>query len=107
MVAEYAKENANVALQYADWLTPGEVASVEKIAPGTGAVLREGTRKIAAYRADDGEVHVRSAVCPHLQCIVDWNTAEKSWDCPCHGSRFDPFGKVLNGPAIDDLHPAP
>ena len=54
-----------------------------------------------------GRVHERSAACTHVKCIVDWNTAEKSWDCPCHGSRFDPYGKVLNGPAIDDLHPAP
>ena len=103
VVAEFTKENANVALQYADWLTPGEVSGLEQIEPGTGAVLREGARKIAAYRAEDGEVHLRSAVCPHLQCVVDWNHTEKSWDCPCHGSRFTATGRVINGPANTDL----
>lgn len=103
VVAEFAKENLNVAAQYADWLTPGEVESVARIAPGEGAVVRDGLRKLAAYRADDGQLHVRSAVCPHLQCIVDWNATEKSWDCPCHGSRFDATGRVLNGPANTDL----
>ena len=103
VAAEYAKENANVALQYADWLTPGDVASVDKIEPGTGAVLRAGAHKLAAYRADDGALHIRSAVCPHMQCVVDWNPAEKSWDCPCHGSRFTATGRVINGPANTDL----
>jgi len=69
-------------------------------------VLRRGAHKIAAYRDSDGIVHERSAACTHVRCIVDWNTAEKSWDCPCHGSRFDPYGKVLNGPALVDLPPA-
>jgi glycine/D-amino acid oxidase-like deaminating enzyme/Rieske Fe-S protein len=103
VVAGFAMENVNVARQYADWLTPGEVANVDRIEPGTGAVLREGRHKIAAYRADDGEVHLRSAVCPHLQCVVDWNQTEKSWDCPCHGSRFTATGRVINGPANTDL----
>jgi Rieske Fe-S protein len=100
---ELAKENLNVAVQYADWLTRGEVKSVDEIARGTGAILRRGRSKVAAYRDDQGVVHERSAVCTHLGCIVAWNSAERSWDCPCHGSRFDPYGKVLNGPAITPL----
>ena len=103
VMAEFAKENLNVAAQYRDYLTPGQVEEVGNIAPGTGAVLRQGTKKIAAYRADDGTLHLRSAVCTHLYCIVDWNHAERSWDCPCHGSRFSTDGKVLNGPATMDL----
>ncbi|MFL5619394.1 MAG: FAD-dependent oxidoreductase [Gemmatimonadaceae bacterium] len=102
-----AKENADVALQYGDYVTPGQVEDVASIAPGEGRVIRRGAHKIAVYKDDAGLVHERSAACTHVKCIVDWNTAEKSWDCPCHGSRFDPYGKVLNGPAIDDLHPAP
>jgi Rieske Fe-S protein len=99
----YAKENLNVAAQYSSWLTPGEVQSTAEIQPGTGAVIRRGLSKIAVSRDQSGNVHERSAVCPHLGCIVAWNTTESSWDCPCHGSRFDLDGKVLNGPAISAL----
>jgi len=102
-----AKENLDVALQFGDYLTPGQVGDVASIPNGEGRVIRRGAHKIAVYKDDAGRLHERSAACTHVKCIVDWNTAEKSWDCPCHGSRFDPFGKVLNGPAIDDLHPAP
>ena len=102
-----AKENADVALQFGDYVTPGQVDDVASIPAGEGRVIRRGAHKIAAYKDEAGRVHERSAACTHVKCIVDWNTAEKSWDCPCHGSRFDPYGKVLNGPAIDDLHPAP
>jgi len=70
---------------------------------GEGAVLRRGTKKIAVYRDEDGAIHERSAICPHLFCVVDWNPGEKTWDCPCHGSRFDRYGKVVNGPSIVDL----
>lgn len=100
---EFIKENLNVAAQYADWATAGDVVSTDDIAPGSGAVLRRGAKKIAAYKDDQGNLHLRSAVCTHLYCIVDWNTMEKTWDCPCHGSRFDPYGKVINGPAITPL----
>ena len=103
VAVEFAKENLNVAAQYRDYITPGEVRSVDDIAAGTGAVMRRGTRKVAVYRDERGAVHERSAVCTHLKCIVDWNSAERTWDCPCHGSRFDPYGKVVNGPAITDL----
>jgi glycine/D-amino acid oxidase-like deaminating enzyme/nitrite reductase/ring-hydroxylating ferredoxin subunit len=104
-VPSFARENLNVAEQYTDWVTPGEVDDVKKIVPGSGAVIRRGMRKLAVFRDEDGQIHARSAVCTHLYCIVDWNSTEKSWDCPCHGSRFDPYGKVINGPAITDLEP--
>jgi glycine/D-amino acid oxidase-like deaminating enzyme/nitrite reductase/ring-hydroxylating ferredoxin subunit len=100
---EFARENLNVAAQYRDYVTPGEVSSTEEIPPGSGAIIRRGTHKIAAYRDEAGVVHERSAVCTHLYCIVDWNSTEKTWDCPCHGSRFDPLGKVVNGPAVAPL----
>jgi glycine/D-amino acid oxidase-like deaminating enzyme/nitrite reductase/ring-hydroxylating ferredoxin subunit len=83
--------------------SPGERASADKLAPGTGAVLREGTSKIAAYRAPDGRLIRRSAVCTHAGCIVHWNPFEQCWDCPCHGSQFAPDGAVLNGPALTPL----
>jgi glycine/D-amino acid oxidase-like deaminating enzyme/nitrite reductase/ring-hydroxylating ferredoxin subunit len=102
---EFLKEAANMAWQYTDWLKPGEESSVDAIAPGAGAVLRRGLTKVAVYRDPDGVLHEMSAVCPHLGCIVDWNSSEHTWDCPCHGSRFDQYGQVLNGPAIDALKP--
>ena len=104
--AEYAKENLNVAAKYAEWVTGSEVGSIAQIAPGEGAVLRNGMTKVAAYKDPEGLLHTCSAVCTHLGCLVAWNSAEKSWDCPCHGSRFDPYGKVLNGPAVRNLSPA-
>ena len=104
---EYAKENLNVAAQYADYLTGGEVGSAEEVAAGCGALMRRGLTKVALYRDDSGALHEFSAVCTHLGCIVSWNDREKSWDCPCHGSRFSPAdGHVLNGPAIEGLEPA-
>lgn len=104
-LGEFAKENLNVAGQYAKWLTPGEVKSVDEIAPGQGAIVRRGLTKIAAYRDAEGRMTERSAVCTHLGCVVDWNPSSRTWDCPCHGSQFDPFGKVINGPANRDLPP--
>ncbi len=102
---EFAKENLNVAAQYTDLVTGGEVSNVEEIAAGSGAILRRGLTKVAVYRDEGGALHERSAVCTHLGCIVDWNAAEKSWDCPCHGSRFDIDGAVLAGPATKPLEP--
>jgi glycine/D-amino acid oxidase-like deaminating enzyme/nitrite reductase/ring-hydroxylating ferredoxin subunit len=103
---EFAKENLNVVAQYRDYATAGDVHQVREIAPGTGALIRNGLKKVAAYRDSNGELHKCSAICPHLGCIVDWNSTENTWDCPCHGSRFDPYGKVLNGPANTGLGPA-
>jgi len=100
---EFAKENLNVARQYGDWLMGGEVGSADEVQRNSGAVVRRGLSLIAVYRDAQGVVHECTAVCPHLGCIVAWNDAEKTWDCPCHGSRFDRLGQVLNGPANVNL----
>ncbi len=99
----FAEENLNTAVMYMEWLTGGDVRSASEIPPGSGAVERRGLKKIAIYRDALGALHECSASCSHLGGVVARNSAEKSWDCPCHGSRFDPFGKVINGPAISDL----
>jgi glycine/D-amino acid oxidase-like deaminating enzyme/nitrite reductase/ring-hydroxylating ferredoxin subunit len=99
----FVAEAANMAAQYGEWLTPGQVRSINDVPPGSGAVMRRGLTKVALYRDETGELSERSAVCPHLGCIVAWNQAERTWDCPCHGSRFDCHGRVLNGPANRDL----
>ena len=100
---DFARENSNVALQYTDWLTGGDVASADDVRPGSGAIVRRGLEKIAVYRDEQGQVHQCLAKCPHLGCLVHWNPAETTWDCPCHGSRFDRYGKVISGPANRDL----
>jgi nitrite reductase/ring-hydroxylating ferredoxin subunit len=102
-VGDFLKENLNVAAQYGSWLTPGEVKSVDEIIPNTGAVIREGATKVAVFRDEAGELHRHSAVCTHLGCIVAWNKAASTWDCPCHGSRFAADGRVINGPASQNL----
>ena len=102
---EYASENVNMVAQYRDLVTPGDVKSVDQIAPGEGAVVREGLSQRAVYRDFDGQVYAHSAVCPHLGGIVRFNRAECSFDCPVHGSRFDARdGSCLNGPAPCGLH---
>lgn len=102
-VMMFAEENLNVAVAYGSWLTPGSVSSPEEILPGSGAVMRSGLEKLAVYRDEAGTLHRHSAVCPHLGCIVGWNASTATWDCPCHGSRFDPYGEVLTGPAVSGL----
>lgn len=99
----FARENFNAAAQYTDWVV--ESPHSPTIEPGTGAVVRHGLQKVAVYRDETGQQHEFSAVCSHLKCIVAWNHSEQTWDCPCHGSRFDKYGEVINGPAISNLAP--
>lgn len=98
-------ENLNMAAQFADWLTGGDVESERDIPPGHGAIIRTGLQKLAVYRDERGTVTTRSAVCPHMGCLVRWNPGERTWDCPCHGSRFSATGTCLHGPATSDLTP--
>ena len=102
-LGEFVKEQANTIAQYKNLLTSGEVDDVDRIEAGHGAVVRSGAKKLAVYRDDQSQLHVCSAVCPHLGCAVSWNPAERSWDCPCHSSRFDVDGQVLHGPASRSL----
>lgn len=102
-ISAFAAEQANTLAQYSDWLTGGEVASAQEIPPGEAAIVRDGARKLAVFRDVHGELHALSAKCTHLRCIVRWNSAEQSWDCPCHGSRFDILGNILHGPAPEPL----
>jgi glycine/D-amino acid oxidase-like deaminating enzyme/nitrite reductase/ring-hydroxylating ferredoxin subunit len=103
--AELIKQNLDVVQQYTGWLDVGDARDEEEVPSGSGAVVRRGVHMLAVYRDGRGALHRCRAACPHLGGIVRWNEAEKSWDCPCHGSRFDPFGKVVRGPANADLEP--
>lgn len=100
---EYLRENLNVAWQYTDYLKTSEVPDVESIPVGEGAVMQHGLKKIAVYKNPQGELTELNAVCPHLGGVVHWNSVEKSWDCPCHGSRFAVDGSVITGPALKGL----
>jgi glycine/D-amino acid oxidase-like deaminating enzyme/nitrite reductase/ring-hydroxylating ferredoxin subunit len=113
------------SIRFAPLLTPGSVqqnggttihwivdrlkglfdSSLADLKPGEAKLLTLDGEKIAAHRDEQGELHAVSAVCTHLGCIVNWNSAEQSWDCPCHGARFDIDGEVLQTPAIKNLQP--
>lgn len=100
---EFLKANASVALHMSDWLKPGEVSSADDIEPGEGALVRNGLSLDAVSRDAKGTLRKCSAVCPHLGGIVHWNSVEKTWDCPLHGSRFDQDGGLLAGPSVSGL----
>ncbi len=101
---DYLKENADYPYYLIrDRFAGAEGRSLRSVKRGEGKILERDGSKVAAYRDRAGAVTVRSAVCTHLGCIVAWNTTEKTWDCPCHGSRFQPDGKVISGPAESPL----
>ncbi len=107
---EFLKENANVAAQYREWFAAKPRPELHTLHRGEGCVFRDGLRLVAAYKTTSGHVEFMSAACTHLAGVVNWNNVEKSWDCPCHGSRFDCHGNVLEGPAtlplktLDDVN---
>jgi len=101
---EFVKENSDVGYHFvADRLKIPHTDSLNRLAPGTGKIVEVDGKKVAAYKDGDGIVHALNPTCTHAACIVGWNSEEKSWDCPCHGARFDIDGKVLTGPATIDL----
>ena len=77
--------------------------SLADLTPGEGAIVEEKGQRVAGYRDPSGQLPVLSKKCTHLGCSVQWNPTLETWDCPCHGSRFDAEGKVVNGPAQRDL----
>lgn len=100
---DFISENMNVAKQYGEWLGHTSAKTLQQLQRQSGTVINKGMRKLAVYKSESGEVKVMSARCPHLNGVVHWNSVEKSWDCPCHGSRFDCHGTVIEGPALKNL----
>lgn len=101
---EVLVHNADNARHYVqDWLSRGDAAPLEEIGPGEGRLVQLGGEKLAVFRDDGGALHAVSPICTHLGCQVHWNAGDKSWDCPCHGSRYSPTGEVLHGPAVKAL----
>jgi len=101
----FAKENGAVAaFFFRDRLrTRDSRQAIERLTPGEGTIIRAGTKQCAVHRDDEGELHTLSARCTHLGCIVDWNPADRAWECPCHGSRFAGDGTLVQGPATTGL----
>ena len=99
----FVSENLTVPKNFAEYVAPGEKNSWDELKVGEGAIVRSGLSKVAAYRDESGKLFLRSARCPHLGCHVHWNSFERCWDCPCHGSQFAPDGTALNGPAFSAL----
>lgn len=101
---QFIKENVDVVKHLLkDYLSYGEVDSIKEIKPGEGKTIKLDGEHIAAYRDDQGQLHLVSAICTHMGCVVHWNNGERTWDCPCHGSRFSVKGEVLEGPAYGNL----
>ncbi|QDK46541.1 hypothetical protein DOM22_15875 [Bdellovibrio sp. ZAP7] len=98
---DYVSENANTFQQYADWVLPHD--SIDTLALDEGCIVNHGSHKMAVYKDEDGRIYKMSGMCPHLGGLVKWNSVEKTWDCPCHGSRFDKFGACLHPPATSGL----
>jgi Rieske Fe-S protein len=101
---DYVKEQAGAAKHLIEHVTSGE--RPEDIARGRGAIIKLKGKKHAAYRDQQGELHVMKAACTHAGCVVQWNSFEECWDCPCHGSQFAATGEPLQCPAVTPLKAA-
>jgi glycine/D-amino acid oxidase-like deaminating enzyme/nitrite reductase/ring-hydroxylating ferredoxin subunit len=99
----FVKENAKVAAHWVGGRLTSHPEGARDLGINEAAVVTTDEGKVAAFRDSEGTVHAVSAVCTHLGCIVEWNDAERTWDCPCHGSRFDPDGAVVEPPAVRPL----
>jgi len=101
---DYVKENADYPYYLIrDRFAGAEGRSLRSVKRSQGKIIELEGKKVAAYRDESGVVTLRSAICTHMGCIVAWNTEERTWDCPCHGSRFQPDGRVISGPAESPL----
>jgi glycine/D-amino acid oxidase-like deaminating enzyme/nitrite reductase/ring-hydroxylating ferredoxin subunit len=97
---KFVKENVEVAAHLVSGYLSRKPKSFDELAPGDAAIMKIDGKNVAAFKDKDGHVHAVSAVCTHMGCIVGWNETDRTWDCPCHGSRFDLDGQVIHGPAI-------
>ena len=101
---EYVRENVDFPLYMVqDRVSTADAESLTEVHPGEGKIVRVKGEKVAVYRTQSGEIQALSPVCSHMGCHVHWNNAERTWDCPCHGSRFETDGTIINGPALKPL----
>lgn len=103
LTGDYLKNNADVVKHFIKDRLPFDLSEVEKIPPGSGEIVQQGLAKYAVYRNEEGELTVLSPVCTHMNCIVQWNQSERTWDCPCHGGQFTPAGDPLRAPVTKPL----
>jgi glycine/D-amino acid oxidase-like deaminating enzyme/nitrite reductase/ring-hydroxylating ferredoxin subunit len=103
--ADFIKQNLDVATHFVTDRFKSDASRLSEIRPNEGKIVDIRGEKLAVYRDPQGTLHAVSPVCTHATCIVHWNSAETSWDCPCHGGRYSPTGQVLNGPPISPLQP--
>lgn len=102
--SDFVKENATVAFDFVkDKIFKDKIESFSEIGEGEAKVIRYESESYALYKEIDGTLHLLRSTCPHAGCEVRWNSAELSWDCPCHGSRFNVNGKILTGPTTRNL----
>ncbi len=102
--ANFISHNADVVKQFAGkWFPHEDIETLSALSKGEGKVVKYNNQKLGIYKDEEGNLHAVNPICTHLKCEVKWNTAEKSWDCPCHGARYSPDGRVLTGPADKDL----
>lgn len=100
---QFVKENVKVAGHLVGGYLSRKLKSFDELEPGHAAIMKIDGSNVAAFRDEQGQVHAVSAVCSHMGCIVGWNEVDRTWDCPCHGSRFDLAGEVIHGPAVKPL----
>lgn len=101
---EFIKHNADVVKQFVGkWFGHEDLQSLAALAPGEGKIVKYEDQTLGLYKDEKGVLHAVNPACTHMKCAVAWNVAEQSWDCPCHGARYNCDGEVLNGPASKDL----
>jgi Rieske Fe-S protein len=101
--AQFVKENVQVAAHLVSGYLSRKPKSFDELGPGDAAIMKIDGDNVAAFKDERGDVHAVSAVCSHMGCIVGWNETDRTWDCPCHGSRFELSGQVIHGPATKPL----
>jgi Rieske Fe-S protein len=102
---EFVKENLDVAAHLVSGWLSSKPKDFAALAPGDAAILKVDGENVAGFKDEEGRLHCVSAVCTHMGCLVGWNETDRTWDCPCHGSRFMLSGEVLHGPAVQPLEP--
>lgn len=100
---KFIKENLSVATHLVGGYLARRPKSFDELASGDAAIMEIDGKRVAAFKDEQGNVHAVSAVCSHMGCVVGWNETDKTWDCPCHGSRFELSGEVIHGPATQPL----